>query len=49
MFFTACSVTSSGARRPGTAAVEMTASIFPISSASSSRWRCCSSSVSWRA
>ena len=49
MFLTACSVTSSGARRPGTGAVEMTASILPIASASSSRWRCCSSSVSWRA
>jgi hypothetical protein len=49
MFLTACSVTSSGARRPGTAAVEMTASILPISTASSSRCFCCSSSVSWRA
>src|SRR5918994_3487736 len=49
IFCTAPSVTSSGALRPGTAAVEMTASILPISTASRSRCLACSSSVSWRA
>src|SRR5579884_1137726 len=43
---TAFSVTSTGARRPGTAAVVITTSTLPIASAISSCWRACCSGVS---
>ncbi len=49
IFLIASSMISSGAGRPGTAAVEITASISPMASASSSLCFCCSESVSSRA